>query len=101
MLDEWIKSRSEVKGKITHWKQAKRPIEWPPRPEFDPMYWCGEVYRTELAMRSEMKLQGLGYLNWQRPASCELPVLTPEGGGWYLLAIGEVVEMQWISVPRY
>lgn len=91
MLDDWVKCRDEIKGRITHWKQAKSPIEWHPLPEFDPVYWCGEVYRMESAMRSEMKSQGLGYLDWQRPASCELPVLTPEGGGRRLLATGEVV----------
>lgn len=92
MLDEWTRRRDETSGDITHWKQAKSPIDWPALPEFDPVYLCGQTPRRDSTLRSELRFRGLGYLTWQRPASCELPVLTPEGGGRRLLATGEVVD---------
>lgn len=92
VLDEWVKRREDVKDEITHWKQARSLLEWPPLPELDETVWCGELYRREYAWRQELDVYDLGYLNWQRPATCELPVLTPEGGGRRLLATGEFVD---------
>ncbi|KUI53690.1 hypothetical protein VP1G_10563 [Cytospora mali] len=92
VLLKWVKLMEEVNGKITHWGQAKSPIEWPPLREFDPMIWRGAIERTESSMRCEMKPRGLGHLYWQRPGSCELSVLTSDGGTQSLLATGEVVD---------
>jgi hypothetical protein len=87
VLEEWINTRNETDKVITHYSQAPDAINWPPLPEFLLVPFGAGLDRIPAAMRQDMIRQGVHFLKWQRPGSCELP-LPP---GQRLLATGEIV----------
>ncbi|KAI3396789.1 hypothetical protein diail_11689 [Diaporthe ilicicola] len=89
-LNEWMAQRAEADAEeqVTSRSQAPSAVDWPPLPEFPEVPFCGPMIRRATQMRQEMIQRGAGFLTWQRPPSCALPL----SGGKKLLATGEVVE---------
>ncbi|POS70090.1 hypothetical protein DHEL01_v211514 [Diaporthe helianthi] len=89
-LIEWMAQRAEgdAEEQATSRSQAPSAVNWPPLPEFPEVPFCGTMIRRATQMRQEMTQRGAGFIAWQRPPSCTLPL----SGGKKLLATGEVVE---------
>lgn len=97
VLEAWVESRKEADKKVTHWTEAKTPIDWPPLPEYPLVPVTGSLQRKPAQFRLEMIIYGRQFLRWQRPASCQLP-LPP---GQLLLATGQVIDDQGQVVDAY
>ena len=86
VLENWVKAReSRDKQKIPidkrHW------IQWPKRPDFPEVWFAGDMVSTSSQMRGELVQAKHPYIEWQRPPSRHLPLLT----GQSLLATGQVI----------
>lgn len=94
LLDAWVDTRRKLDADMTHWSQARSPIDWPCLPEFPSIFWMGAMTRRPCELRQNMIRSGADFLSWQRVPSRELPL----PAGQQLLSTGQVVDDA--QVPR-
>ena len=64
VLKKWAKKRRQLDKKITHYTEASEYIDWPCVPEYPVVFFAGDMWRSQMQSRSELRRLGKNFLTW-------------------------------------